>query len=147
MPLAATLTSGRVFDAFLSDDADKALMHGPTFMAHPIACATANASLDLFEREPRIAQAEALELALWDGLRRYKDHAKITDVRVKGAIGVLEFEEGLLTAERIRAIQATSITHGAWIRPFDNVLYLMPPLTISDAELTILLGAVRAILA
>lgn len=143
MPLAATLTNAHVFDAFLSDDADKALMHGPTFMAHPIGCAAANASLDLFEREPRIAQAEALEAALWEGLRHFKSRDDVTDVRVKGAIGVIEFKEGAMTAERIRSMRAQASEHGAWLRPFDNVLYLMPPLTISEGELEVLFGAIR----
>jgi adenosylmethionine-8-amino-7-oxononanoate aminotransferase len=142
MPLAATLTNGRVFDAFLSDDEGRALMHGPTFMAHPIACAAANASLDLFEREPRVAQAEALELALWEGLRLFKNHEAVHDVRVKGAIGVIEFTPDFLTPERLRSMRATSIEHGAWLRPFDNVLYLMPPLTLKKEELHVLHKAI-----
>jgi adenosylmethionine-8-amino-7-oxononanoate aminotransferase len=143
MPLAATLTNARIFDAFLSDDADKALMHGPTFMAHPLGCAAANASLDLFAREPRIAQVETIEAALWEGLRAFKSHDDVADVRVKGAIGVIEFKEGAVNAERIRSMCAESVKHGAWLRPFDNVLYLMPPLTISEAELDVLFGAIR----
>ncbi len=146
MPLSATLASAKVFDAFLSDDADKALMHGPTFMAHPIACAAANASLDIFEREPRLAEVESLEIALWEGLHAFKDTPTVVDVRVKGAIGVIEFTEGFLTSTTVRAIQEASIAHGAWLRPFDNVLYLMPPLNIREHELATLLTATNAIL-
>ncbi|MFM9890400.1 MAG: adenosylmethionine--8-amino-7-oxononanoate transaminase, partial [Rickettsiales bacterium] len=102
MPLAATLASSKVFDSFLGDADDKALMHGPTFMAHPIACAAANASLDVFEREPRLAQVEALELALWEGLRGFKNHPWVADVRVKGAIGVIELNDAAPAAKSLR---------------------------------------------
>ena len=142
VPLAATLASTEVFDAFLGESPDKALMHGPTFMATPIACAAANASLDLFEREPRLAQAEALELQLWDGLKPFTHHSAVADVRVKGAIGVLELKEGIDT----RAMRPQFIEHGAWLRPFGNVLYLMPPFTISEAELAVLFKAMKAVL-
>lgn len=142
VPLAATLASAEVFDAFLGESPDKALMHGPTFMATPIACAAANASLDLFEREPRLAQAEALELQLWDGLKPFTHYSAVADVRVKGAIGVLELKEGIDT----RAMRPQFIEHGAWLRPFGNVLYLMPPFTISEAELAVLFKAMKAVL-
>lgn len=142
VPLAATLASKEVFDAFLGTEHEKALMHGPTFMATPLACAAANASLDLFEREPRLKQAEALEHQLWDGLRAFSDNARIADVRVKGAIGVLQLKEGV----DARALRPKFIEHGAWLRPFADVLYLMPPLTISETELETLFGAIRAVL-
>lgn len=142
MPLAATLASAEIFDSFLGDEADKALMHGPTFMAHAIACAAANASLDLFEREPRLQQAEAMELKLWEGLKSLTSRAHVRDVRVKGAIGVVELE---CTPDDIKRMRAETVTHGAWLRPFDNVLYLMPPLNISDADLDVLLKAVHAL--
>lgn len=140
VPLAATMASKEIFDAFLGEEHSKALMHGPTFMATPIACAAANASLDLFEREPRLKQAEALEMKLFEGLKPFA--GKVNDVRVKGAIGVLELKDGT----DARAMRAKFVEHGAWIRPFDNVLYLMPPLTISDAELETLFKAIRAVL-
>jgi adenosylmethionine-8-amino-7-oxononanoate aminotransferase len=139
-PLAATLASQNVFDAFLSDDPAKALMHGPTFMAHAIGCAAANASLDLFEREPRVAQAEALELALWDGLKHLQTRAGVVDVRVKGAIGVVELE-----SPNIARLRRECVAHGAWLRPFENIVYLMPPLNISEADLAVLLRAVDAL--
>lgn len=146
MPLAATLTNAKVFDAFLSADTEKALMHGPTFMANPLACAAANASLDLFDSEPRVAQAEALETALWDGLRDLRTRPGVHDVRVKGAIGVIELDSGVLNAETIRTMRSRVVEHGAWLRPFGNVLYLMPPFTLTDAELETLVGAAVAVL-
>lgn len=132
MPLAATLTSGAVFEAFLGTEYERALMHGPTFMAHPIACAAANASLDLFVQEPRAAQVEALERKLWEGLRPLRTRAGVVDVRVKGAIGVIELESD---AENNQRLRQEFIARGVWLRPFGNCLYLMPALTIVDAEL------------
>jgi adenosylmethionine-8-amino-7-oxononanoate aminotransferase len=143
MPLAATLTNARVFEAFLGTEYEKALMHGPTFMAHPIACAAANASLDLFEREPRVAQAEALEQKLWDGLKQFRDRAGVLDVRVKGAIGVIEMDTD---AENNARLRQEFIARGVWLRPFGHCLYLMPPLTISDAELEKIFEAIGAVL-
>ena len=142
MPLAATLCNARVFNAFLGDDYDKALMHGPTFMAHAIACAAANASLDLFEKEPRLQQAEALETMLWDGLRDFRKNAKVQDVRVKGAIGVIEFKEGAIGWDDVQRIRRDCVDHGAWLRPFDRVLYLMPPLITGEKELDVLIRAI-----
>lgn len=142
MPLAATLASTRIFEAFLATDYEKALMHGPTFMAHPIACAAANASLDLFEREPRLAQAEALEQKLWDGLRPFRNFSGVVDVRVKGAIGVIEMDSD---AENNQILRQEFIARGVWLRPFGNVLYLMPPLTIDDAELDKIFSAIGAV--
>ncbi len=143
MPLAATLTNAKVFNAFLGTEYEKALMHGPTFMAHPIACAAANASLDLFEREPRMAQAEALEQKLWDGLKPYRTKQGVVDIRVKGAIGVIEMNTD---AENNQRLRAEFIAQGVWLRPFGNCLYLMPPLTISDTELEKIFTAIGAVL-
>jgi adenosylmethionine-8-amino-7-oxononanoate aminotransferase len=143
MPLAATLTSAEVFNAFLSDDASKALMHGPTFMAHPIACAAANASLDVFAAEPRMAQVEALEMKLWEGLRPFKMFDSVQDVRVKGAIGVVELK---LAPDAMRALRPQLIEHGVWLRPLENALYVMPPFIIRDDELETLFAAIAKVL-
>ena len=143
MPLAATLTNAKVFEAFLGTEYEKALMHGPTFMAHPIACAAANASLDIFEREPRLAQAEALEQKLWDGLRPFKNRDGVMDVRVKGAIGVIEMHSN---AENNQRLRREFIARGVWLRPFGHTLYVMPPLMISDDELDVIFAAIGAVL-
>ncbi len=141
LPLAATLASSEVFDAFLDESPEKALMHGPTYMANPLACAAAMASIELFEREPRLAQVEALEQALWDGLKPLVHAAHVKDVRVKGAIGVVELEPG---AYDMLALRKEFIAHGAWIRPFADCVYLMPPFTISEGELATLIEAITA---
>ncbi|CAB3637878.1 adenosylmethionine--8-amino-7-oxononanoate transaminase [Achromobacter pestifer] len=142
LPLAATVASNRVFDAFWSDNPAHALMHGPTFMGNALACAAANASLDLFQSEPRLAQAQALSAALATGLEPCRELPWVRDVRVLGAIGVVELE-GIADREGLkrRLVQA-----GVWVRPFGNVVYLTPALTIADDELATLMGAVVDVL-
>jgi adenosylmethionine-8-amino-7-oxononanoate aminotransferase len=142
LPLAATVARRHVFDAFWSDDADKALMHGPTFMGNALACAAANASLDLFEREPRLAQAAHIAARLEEGLAPCRLLPGVRDVRVMGAIGVVELEA---MPER-GALQAAFLGKGVWIRPFRNLVYLTPALVIGDADLERLTGAVTAVL-
>ena len=84
LPLAATIARRKVFDAFWSDDPKHALMHGPTFMANALACAAANASLDLFEREPRLQQVAEISAALARGLAPCRGLPGVKDVRVQG---------------------------------------------------------------
>ncbi len=139
-PLAATVASDRVFEGFLSDDPAAALMHGPTFMGNALACAAANASLDLFEQEPRIAQARRIEVQLRDGLAEARGAPHVRDVRVKGAIGVIE-----LDGVDPRALRQKFIDKGVWIRPFGNIVYTTPPLTISDADLATLTQAMVSV--
>lgn len=137
--LAATLATEEVFYAFLSDDPEKAFMHGPTYMANPLACAAALASLELFETEPCLEQVEAIEEQLRRELAPCRRLTDVVDVRVKGAIGVVELAEGKIN--RGELIQAF-IDMGVWIRPLLNVIYLMPPLVITSAELSKLTAAV-----
>src|SRR5207253_10310533 len=92
LPLAATIARGKIFDAFWSDEPSDALPHGPTFMANALACAAANASLDLFEREPRLAQVARIESLLRDALQPYRNLAGVQDVRIKGGTGVVELK-------------------------------------------------------
>ncbi|MFY2030711.1 adenosylmethionine--8-amino-7-oxononanoate transaminase [Achromobacter xylosoxidans] len=142
LPLAATVASSRVFDAFWSDDPSHALMHGPTFMGNAMACAAANASLDLFESEPRLAQAQALSVALARGLAPCRELPWVRDVRVLGAIGVVELDR----IEDREALKRRLVEAGVWVRPFGNVVYLTPALTIAADELDTLMRAVVAVL-
>jgi len=142
LPLAATVASNRVFDAFWSDNPAHALMHGPTFMGNALACAAANASLDLFESEPRLAQAQALSRALATGLEPCRDLPWVRDVRVLGAIGVVELD-GITDRE---ALKRRLVDAGVWVRPFGNVVYLTPALTIPEDELATLIRAVVSVL-
>lgn len=142
LPLAATVASDRVFQAFWSDDPGHALMHGPTFMGNALACAAANASLDLFETEPRLAQAQAISAALYAGLEPCRELPWVCDVRVLGAIGVVELD-GIADRE---ALKRRLVEAGVWVRPFGNVVYLTPALTIDAEDLARLTTAVTAVL-
>ena len=143
LPLAATMARNTVFDAFWSDDPAKALMHGPTFMANPLACAAANASLDLFEREPRLDQVATIAQALAAGLEPCRGFPGVRDVRVRGAIGVVELDR----IDNLNALRQRFITEGVFIRPFGTVVYLTPAFTIADDELAGLTKAIRVVLA
>jgi adenosylmethionine-8-amino-7-oxononanoate aminotransferase len=136
LPLAATVASERIFEGFLSDDPAQALMHGPTYMGNALACAAANASLDLFEREPRLEQATRIEAALRRALMPAFELPGVRDVRVKGAIGVIELDR--LDPNDLRR---RFIDKGVWIRPFGNIVYTTPPLIISDDDLAALTTA------
>ena len=142
LPLAATIANRKAFDAFWSDDPAQALMHGPTFMANALACAAANASLDLFESEPRLGQVRKIEGALRRGLEPCRELVGVKDVRVKGAIGVVELDR----IENLNALRQRFISEGVFIRPFGSVVYLTPAFTISDDELATLITAVRTVL-
>jgi adenosylmethionine---8-amino-7-oxononanoate aminotransferase len=142
LPLAATVARRHVFEAFWSDDPAHALMHGPTFMANALACAAANASLDLFLIEPRLDQVAKISQALQDGLAPCRTLPGVKDVRVKGAIGVVELDRiGNLSALRQRFV-----AEGVFIRPFGNVVYLTPAFTIADSELETLTRTIGSVL-
>jgi adenosylmethionine-8-amino-7-oxononanoate aminotransferase len=143
MALAATVARRHVFEAFLSDNPEHALMHGPTFMANPLACACANASLDLFEREPRLEQVAAINTILTEELEACRHLSGVRDVRTLGAIGVVELER-IANPDSLRQ---TFIAHGAWVRPFRNIVYLTPAFTISEDELRHLTRTIRTVLA
>jgi adenosylmethionine-8-amino-7-oxononanoate aminotransferase len=142
-PLAATIASDGLFEAFLSNSPADALMHGPTYMANPIGCAAANASLDLFESEPRLAQAAAIAAQLAVELEPCRSLPNVVDVRVLGAIGVVE----LAAIQNPAQLRTRFVEHGVWIRPFRNIVYLTPALTITPEDLTKLTAAIRAVLA
>jgi adenosylmethionine-8-amino-7-oxononanoate aminotransferase len=142
LPLAATIAGKKVFEAFWSDDATQALMHGPTFMANPLACAAANASLDLFEREPRLDQVAKISGALAAGLEPCRKLPSVKDVRVKGAIGVVELE----SIENLNMLWQRFVAEGVFIRPFGSIVYLTPAFTIAEDEIAKLTAAVRRVL-
>jgi adenosylmethionine-8-amino-7-oxononanoate aminotransferase len=138
LPLAATVARARVFDGFWSDDPAHALMHGPTYMANALACAAANASLDLFEREPRLQQGKTIEAQMARELAACRGLAGVKDVRVQGAIGVVEMDQ----IPDLDALRTRFVAEGAFIRPFGNVIYLTPSLTIGADDLTRLTSAI-----
>lgn len=140
LPLAATIASARIHAGFWSDDPMHALMHGPTYMGNALACAAANASLDLFEQEPRLAQARRIGEALEQMLAPARDLPGVKDVRTRGAIGVIQLDR---TAPADR-LSAACIERGVWLRPFRDILYTTPPLTIDEADLARIGGAMMA---
>jgi adenosylmethionine-8-amino-7-oxononanoate aminotransferase len=142
LPLAATIATQKVFDAFWSDDPARALMHGPTFMANALGCAAANASLDLFAREPRMEQVAQLSEWLRDGLAPCAGLPRVRDVRVLGAIGVVELDR----IDNLEALRARFIERGVFIRPLGNVIYLTPAFTITKDEVGRLTEAIVATL-
>jgi adenosylmethionine-8-amino-7-oxononanoate aminotransferase len=138
LPLAATIATKNVFDAFWSDRPEKALMHGPSYMANALACAAANASLDLFEREPRLQQVASVSAGLLQGLEPCRSMRGVKDVRVKGAIGVVEME----CIDNLGSLRARFVEEGVFVRPLGNVIYLTPAFTIASAELERLTSAI-----
>jgi adenosylmethionine-8-amino-7-oxononanoate aminotransferase len=140
--LAATVSTSDVFAAFLSNDPDAALMHGPTYMANPLACAAANASIDLFETEPRLQQVSAIENQLQRELTPLAHVPGVVEIRVKGAVGAVEFVD----LHDLDWLKAQFVDAGVWLRPFGNVVYTMPPLTVTPSELTSITSAMAEIL-
>jgi adenosylmethionine-8-amino-7-oxononanoate aminotransferase len=138
LPLAATVARKHVFDAFWSDDPARALMHGPTYMGNALACAAANASLDLFEREPRLRQIEAIRGQMAQELEPCRDLPGVKDVRTMGAIGVVEMER----VGDLAALRARFVEEGVFIRPFGRIIYLTPSFTIGSDELSRLTAAI-----
>ena len=138
LPLAATVARKHVFEAFWSDDPRKALMHGPTYMANALASAAANASLDLFEREPRLERVKAMSEQMARELAPCGAMPGVRDVRVRGAIGVVELER----IGDLHALRARFVAEGVFIRPFGDIIYLTPAFTIESEEVARLTGAI-----
>ena len=142
MPLAATVATDRIYNGFLSDDAEAALMHGPTYMANPLSCAAANASLDLFESEPRLSQIAAIEAQLREELGHCRKAPGVLDVRVQGAVGVIQMHRPVHAA----GLRARFVEKGFWIKPFGDVIYLTPPLVMGEHDLSSLTRAMDEVL-
>ncbi|EKM99260.1 adenosylmethionine--8-amino-7-oxononanoate transaminase [Acidocella sp. MX-AZ02] len=141
-PLAATIATDRLFETFLSDSPMTALMHGPTYMAHALGCAAANASLDLFETEPRLQQVAAISVQLARELEPCRALPGVKDVRVMGAIGVVQLD----AIKDPAGLRQKLMAQGVWIRPFRDIVYLTPAFTISPDELSCLTRAMFKVL-
>jgi adenosylmethionine-8-amino-7-oxononanoate aminotransferase len=138
LTLAATLCSPAVADAVCAPAAGGGLMHGPTFMANPLACAAALASLDLLADEGWHARVAAIERGLRAGLAPARELPGVRDVRVLGAIGVVQLAHEVDVA----AATAAAVECGVWLRPFRDLVYTMPPYVIAEEELAAVTRAI-----
>lgn len=130
MTLAATLTTKTIAEGISANGG--VFMHGPTFMGNPLACAVANASVNLLLEQDWKSQVERIESTLTTALAAAKKAKHVIDVRVLGAIGVIEMEDAVDTL----AAQEFFVQRGVWVRPFGRLVYVMPPYVISDEDLT-----------
>jgi adenosylmethionine-8-amino-7-oxononanoate aminotransferase len=140
--LAATMANDRIFEGFLSDELTHAFMHGPTFMANPLACAAANASLDLIEQDPHFEKVARIESQMLKELAPCEKFSNVIDVRVKGALGVIQLAD--YSWDYMFSLRKKFIARGVFIRPFGNIVYLAPSYTIAPDELTTLTSAIVA---
>jgi adenosylmethionine-8-amino-7-oxononanoate aminotransferase len=138
MTLAATLATREIADT-IREGEPGLFMHGPTFMANPLACATALASLKLLLDSPWQETVSNIEQKLAAGLQVCQQYAHVKDVRVLGAIGVIE----LYQAIDLKSLQPKFVDAGVWVRPFNKLIYLMPPFIISAEQLDKLIDAVE----
>lgn len=130
MTLAATITTENIAHTISEGEAG-CFMHGPTFMANPLACAVANESLTLLIENNWQLQVNRLEKGLIKGLSAAKDIDGVAEVRVLGAIGVIEMKEPV----NMKTIQPAFIEEGVWLRPFGKLVYIMPAYVMTDIEL------------
>lgn len=141
MTLAATLCTEHVSQTICDGEAG-VLMHGPTFMGNPLACAVANASIELLLSSPWQARVTYIEQQLSTQLDALKHNPKVEDVRCLGAIGVVELKQPV----DLSVIQPMFVEQGVWIRPFGRLVYVMPPFIIEDSDIQQLTTAIKYVI-
>ncbi|MCP5198560.1 MAG: adenosylmethionine--8-amino-7-oxononanoate transaminase [Gammaproteobacteria bacterium] len=140
MTLAATLTNAHVADTICGAEPG-VFMHGPTFMANPLACAVARASIELLLADDWAAEVGRIERRLAAGLAPCRALPQVADVRVLGAIGVVELHQPV----DMRVVPQAFVDRGVWVRPFGRLVYVMPPYVTDDADLDTLCSAIGAV--
>jgi adenosylmethionine-8-amino-7-oxononanoate aminotransferase len=153
MPLGATIASEAIYDAFLSDDRTRTFFHGHSFTANPLACAVAVASFDLIQKSGTLVRIGRIESWIQAGLEPARDLPIVGDVRVIGAIGIVELVSDKSTKgaggylDQIGpALRESFLARGLMLRPLGNVLYFMPPYVITQEETAWALEQVSAVL-
>ena len=141
MSFAATLCNAEIAEVISSGEPG-VFMHGPTFMGNPLACVVANANIQLLQSYDWQAKVHEIETQLHDELTELNDMDSVKDVRVLGAIGVVEMKK----AVDLKLIQEEVIKHGIWIRPFNNLIYIMPPYIINKTELSTLTNGIKELI-
>ncbi|MBS0288925.1 MAG: adenosylmethionine--8-amino-7-oxononanoate transaminase [Proteobacteria bacterium] len=140
LPLATTIATTKIYNAFLGEEIEKGLMHGTTFMGNALACAAANASLDLFETEPRLNQVADISDILKAELMNLQEVPGVLEVRVKGAIGAVQLAHPLTSTE-LKWFKQNFIDDGVWCRPLGDIVYTTPAFTIDKASLVTITSA------
>lgn len=136
--LAATLTSRNIAET-ISKSKINCFMHGPTYMANPLACAAANANIKILEQNKWQKQISNIEKQLHQDLLPLSDHPRVIDVRILGAIGVVE----CIHIVNIARIQSFFVENGVWIRPFRKIIYIVPPYIINADEIKKLISVIK----
>ena len=139
--MAATAANDQIWQAFQSNNISDAFMHGPTYMANPLGCAAANACLELFETGAWRKQTREIEDHFRESLEVCKSLPGVIDVRIKGAIGVVQVKDG----SRLPELKNHFVNEGVWVRPFGDIIYLMPPFILTNAQMSHLTQAVSKI--
>ena len=142
MTLAATLCNERICSGISNSEAG-AFMHGPTFMANPLACATAIASIQLLLSQPWQRTVQRLQSELTVGLAPARKFESVAEVRTLGAIGVIELKEPV----DMRVVQPLFVERGVWVRPFGKLVYAMPPYVMGSADIATLTAAMVDVVA
>ncbi len=141
--LATTITTDEIFNQFLGDDQSFTFIHGPTFMGNPLACAAANASIELFAQNDYQIKVAEISQILNQELEKCRTIKMVKDIRVLGAIAAIEIN---LSRQEILELRANFIKEGVWLRPFGNVIYVMPPLIIEKSDLIKITDAIFKLL-
>ncbi len=149
LPMAATFATDRVHDAFLGGERTRAFFHGHSYTANPIACAAANASLQIFENEPVFARIAAIEKVHLSRLPAFAAHPSVADVRHIGTVAAIELkvpDAGYLSSLRPRLYQFF-LSRGVLLRPLGNVIYILPPYVITPDQLNFIYDTIQDSLA